>query len=283
MSTAGDLDRDTPLERFGRPAVFSRELDEALLDGRIDLAVHSLKDLPVDLPGGISLAAVSAREDPRDALIGRGPIRWTDLPQGAVVATSSLRRHAQLLRARPDLQVVELRGNVGTRIDQLDRTPSWSAILLATAGLVRLGLGHRIGERLDPELMLPAPGQGALAVTIRAGDTALRHAIEAAVNDRPTALAVTAERALLGALEGGCHVPVAALGTAGAGAEPELRLTARVLSLDGREAIDDSVRRSTTSIEQAAAVGVEIARRLLDDGADRILAGARRQAALEPR
>jgi hydroxymethylbilane synthase len=183
-----------PLARIGSTALFTRQIDEAMLEGRIDLAVHSLKDLPTTLPEGITLAAVAEREDARDALVGRGPIRWADIPEGATVATSSLRRRAQLLHLRPDVVVVDIRGNVDTRLARLDRTPEWTAILLAAAGLVRLDLGHRIGERLPPEVMLPAPGQGALAVTARTGDAAAIAAARAAVHHPPTALAVAAER-----------------------------------------------------------------------------------------
>ena len=211
IKTTGDLTPDVPLARIGSRALFTKQIDDALLEGRIDLAVHSLKDLPTELPAGITVAAVSAREDPRDALVGHGPLRWNDLPQGAVVATSSLRRRAQLLGARPDFQVVDLRGNVDTRLAKLDAQSDWTAIVLATAGLVRLGLGHRIGERLPPDVMLPAPGQGALAVTVRASDCGTALAARRAVHDQEAALEVAAERAFLRRLEGGCQVPVAAL------------------------------------------------------------------------
>jgi hydroxymethylbilane synthase len=276
IETAGDLDRDTPLGRFGRPAIFSRELDEALLDRRIDLAVHSLKDLPTELPEGIVLAAVGPREDVRDALVGRGPLRWADLPREATIATSSLRRQAQILRARPDLRVADLRGNVGTRLDQLDATPDWTAVLLAAAGLVRLGLADRIGERLPLELMLPAPGQAALAVTARADDAASTLA-RAAVNVTTVELAVVAERALLHILEGGCHVPVAAFATFEPEA-PELLLRARVLSLDGRQSVEGSMRDRVEDSARAASLGERLARRLIDEGARRILHSAGERA-----
>src|SRR5262249_7564303 len=158
---------------------FTKQIDDALLQGRIDLAVHSLKDLPTKLPEGIVLAAVAEREDPSDALVGRSPepaapdpqpMAWNDLSQGAIVGTSSLRRRAQLLHVRADLRVVDLRGNVGTRVRKLDESKDWSAVILATAGLLRLGLADRISQRLPAEVMLPAPGQGALAVTAREGD-----------------------------------------------------------------------------------------------------------------
>ena len=210
IKTTGDLVADVPLARIGSRALFTKQIDDALLEGRIDLAVHSFKDLPTQLPDGITVAAVGQREDPRDALIGRGPLEWADLPQGGVVATSSLRRRAQLLHSRPDLAVVDVRGNVETRLAKLDNQPAWSGILLAAAGLVRLGLERRIGERLPPALMLPAPAQGALAVTERAGDTEAGTAARQAVHHPETALAVAAERGFLRSLEGGCQVPVAA-------------------------------------------------------------------------
>ena len=276
METAGDIDRDTPLDRFGQPGVFSRELDEALCEGRIDFAVHSLKDLPTVLPDGIALAAVSSRADPRDALIGRQPVRWSELPQGATVATSSLRRQAQILRDRPDINVVELRGNVGTRLEKLDSTPGWTAIILAVAGLVRLDLGDRIGERLPLDLMLPAPGQAALAVTVRSNDIVAIGELRRAVNDPAVELATVAERALLNTLEGGCHVPVAAFAEFEAG--PDLRLRARVLSLDGRNVVEGSIAQEVTSLARSQAMGELLARRLLTNGAEALLAAARKHA-----
>ena len=163
IRTTGDLVPQVPLSQIGSRALFTRQIDDAMLEGRIDLAVHSLKDLPTTLPEGIVLAAVAEREDPRDALVGRGPLRWDELPHGAILATSSLRRRAQLLSRRPDLSVVEIRGNVDTRLAKLDRQPEWSGILLAAAGLVRLGLGGRIGERLPAQVPVGVHGvRGAL-------------------------------------------------------------------------------------------------------------------------
>lgn len=282
ITTTGDLDRSTPLGRLGQPAVFSRELDEALLDRRIDLAVHSLKDLPTDLPAGIALAAVSTREDARDALIGRHPMRWADLPRGATVATSSLRRQAQIRRARPDLQVTDLRGNIGTRLEKLDQSPDWAAIVLAAAGLVRLGLGARIGERLPLDLMLPAPGQGALAVSVRADDAPVFERVRAAVNDARTEIAVTAERSLLRTLEGGCHVPVAAYAWFERD-QMELSLRARVVSLDGTDTVESAIRAESPSPTHARELGETLARQLLADGAAQILRTARRLATARPR
>ena len=279
IRTTGDIVQTVPLSQIGSRALFTRQIDEALLAGSIDLAVHSLKDLPTVLPDGIVLAAVGAREDPSDALVGRGPLRWGDLSPDAVVATSSLRRRAQLLHLRPDLRVEDVRGNVDTRLAKLDARPEWSAILLASAGLVRLGFATRIGQRLPPEVMLPAPGQGALAVTIRAGDAAAA-GIRAALHHPPTGLAVAAERAFLRALEGGCQVPVAAL--AQPGPDGGLRLHGRVVSLRGERAVEGIETARSRDEAEAAEIGLALADRLLDDGAAAILAEVRAASAAAP-
>lgn len=272
IRTTGDLVQELPLSRIGSRALFTRQIDEAMLAGRIDLAVHSLKDLPTVLPPGIAVAAVSEREDPRDALVSREGLRWAELPRRATVATSSLRRRAQLLHLRPDLLVVDIRGNVDTRLAKLEARAEWSAILLAAAGLVRLGQEHRISERLPPEVMLPAPGQGALAVTARSGDGGVLSAVRAVLHHGPTAVAVSAERALLRRLEGGCQVPVAAY------AEPTeggLRLHGRVVSLLGERAVEGTELRRPAGEDEADAMGVALAERLLDEGAADILAAVR--------
>jgi hydroxymethylbilane synthase len=279
IRTTGDVVADMPLSQIGSVALFTRQLDDAMLAGRIDLAVHSLKDLPTRLPTGIVLAAVGLREDPRDALVGRGPLLWADLPHGAVVGTSSLRRRAQLLQARPDLEVVDLRGNVGTRLAKLDADASWAGIILAAAGLVRLGLEERIGERLPFDVMLPAPGQGALAVTARADDAEAMSAVRAALHDTGTELAVSAERGLLRRLEGGCQVPVAALATL---SEGELLLRGRVISIDGRDVAAGEIWRQVRTPAEAEALGIELAEQLLRDGADGILAEVRANAGVRP-
>lgn len=272
ISTTGDVIQHVSLSRIGSVALFTRQLDDAMLAGRIDLAVHSLKDLPTTLPDGIVLAAVSDREDPRDALVGRGPLRWADVPAGAVIATSSLRRRAQLLHARPDLTVVDIRGNVDTRLAKLDAHPAWAATMLAAAGLRRLGFAARIGECLDPALMLPAPGQGALAVTVRAGDDDAAEAARAAIHDDPTARCVAAERSLLRRLEGGCSVPIGAHAVVEGGA---LRLAARVVALDGTAAVDGSRAAAVAGAPEADALGEALAEELLSRGADVILAALR--------
>lgn len=275
IRTTGDLVQEVPLSSIGSRALFTRQIDDAMLDGRIDLAVHSLKDLPTVLPDGIALAAVSEREDPRDALVGRGATRWADLPRGGTVATSSLRRRAQLLWLRPDLHVADIRGNVDTRLAKLDGRPEWSAVLLAAAGLVRLGLGHRIGERLAPEVMLPAPGQGALAVTAREDD-ADALAAAAMLHHRSTARAVRAERAFLRRLEGGCQVPVAAHAIQEVdGSSPHLTLRGRVVSLLGDRAAEGEMSARVSDEAAADAMGVALAERLLGEGAAEILATVR--------
>lgn len=276
IRTTGDEVQHVPLSQIGSRALFTRQIDDAMLEGRIDLAVHSLKDLPTTLPAGIALVAVAEREDPRDALVGRGPLTWDDVPHGAVLATSSLRRRAQLLHLRPDLIVRDVRGNVDTRLAKLQANAEWTGILLAVAGLVRLGLGDRIGERLPPELMLPAPGQGALAVTARAGDVASA-AAAASVHHPATAVAVAAERAFLRTLEGGCQVPVAALAERSAGGR--LRLQGRVISLGGERAVEGSEVRACANVAEADALGVALGDRLLGQGAAAILAGVRAETA----
>jgi hydroxymethylbilane synthase len=276
IKTTGDLAPDVPLARLGSRALFTKQIDEALLQGRIDLAVHSFKDLPTRLPDGISVAAVGRREDPRDALVGRGVLTWRELPRGCVVATSSLRRRAQLLHARPDLIIEDVRGNVETRLAKLDRQPGWTGILLAAAGLVRLGLEARIGERLAPAVMLPAPAQGALAITVRTGDSAAAAVARLAIHHSETALAVAAERGFLRRLEGGCQVPVGAYAEVdGSGSRLSLRLQGRVVSLKGDKMVEGHDTALVGDEDEAASLGSRLAEQLLEQGASGILADAR--------
>jgi hydroxymethylbilane synthase len=269
IKTTGDLTPDIPLARIGSRALFTKQIDEALLEKRIDLAVHSLKDLPTELPDGIVVSAISRREDARDALVGRDALRWSEIPRGAVIATSSLRRRAQLLRERRDLQIVDVRGNVGTRLRKLDESRGWTAIVLAVAGLVRLGLAHRIGDRLSIDIMLPAPGQGALAVTTRADDHSIAEAVRETVHDRNTGVAVAAERAFLRQLEGGCQVPVAAFAEQqGRGG---LRLFGRVISLGGETTVEGSVIEPAPDEAAADRMGSALAEDLLAKGAAAVL------------
>ena len=277
IKTTGDLTPDVPLASIGSRALFTKQIDDALLEGRIDLAVHSLKDLPTQLPAGITIAAVSSREDPRDALVGHGPVHWEDLPRGAVIATSSLRRRAQILSARPDLTVTDIRGNVDTRLVKLDGRPDWAGIVLATAGLVRLGLEHRIGERLPPKIMLPAPGQGALAVTTRAQDGKVYDAVHRAVHDAVAGVSVAAERAFLRRLEGGCQVPVAALATVES-ASGTLRLCGRVVSLNGDKVVAGEEEGTCRDESAAEELGTRLAERLLGKGGQEILNEVRASA-----
>jgi hydroxymethylbilane synthase len=280
IKTTGDLTPDVPLARIGSRALFTKQIDDALLEHRIDLAVHSLKDLATGLPPGIIIAAVSEREDARDALVGRSRLRWSDVPKGAVIATSSLRRRAQLLNSRPDLRIVDIRGNVDTRLAKLDARPEWSGIVLATAGLVRLGLANRIGERLPPEVMLPAPGQGALAVTVRADEPEVQRAVHGAVHHATTSVEVAAERAFLRRLEGGCQVPVAAYAQfEGTSPKSTLRLRGRVISLSGERAVEGEESGPASDEAAASALGTVLAERLLGQGAAAILAEVREAAA----
>jgi hydroxymethylbilane synthase len=280
IKTTGDLAPETPISRIGSRALFTKQIDDALLEGRIDLAVHSLKDLPTELPDGLMIAAVGEREDPRDAIVGRGPLAWTDVPRGARIGTSSLRRRAQLLYHRPDLEVVDLRGNVDTRLAKLDSHPEWTGIVIAAAGLIRLGLEQRIGERMPVDVMLPAPGQGALAVTVRDGDDAVTAIVRDAYHEPATALQVTAERAFLHALEGGCQVPVAALAEWTEGhSRSLLELHGRVVSPGGGTMVEAHENAPVKTEEDAVALGTTLANRLLKQGAGSILREARQSDA----
>lgn len=259
IRTTGDRITDVPLSQVGAgKGVFTKEIEEALLDRRIDLAVHSLKDLPTETPAGLTLAAIPEREDVRDAVVGQ-PL--AALPAGARIGTSSLRRAAQLRALRRDLAIQSIRGNVDTRLRKLDGG-EYDAILLAAAGLRRLGWGARIAEYLEPEVMLPAPGQGALAVETRE-DGEARH-ICAALDHASSRAAVEAERALLAGLGGGCQVPIGAWGRF---AGPRLRLSAVVLQADGACAI-----RATADGSDPHALGASLAATLLARGARELLA-----------
>ncbi len=266
FTTKGDRILDVPLAEIGDKGLFTHELDRALLDGRIDLAVHSLKDLPTALPEGLRLAAVTARAEPWDAFVAHPELGGSlaGLPAGATLATSSLRRQAQLLAWRPDLRVVPVRGNVPTRVAKLDAS-DWHGIILAAAGLLRLGLEGRITERIDPDVMLPAVGQGALGIVCAEGDRETVTALGTALADPASTAAVTAERALLRRLEGGCQVPVAAWARAEGG---ELHLDGAVAALDGSRLVRDAVSGPSA---EAGRLGIDLAERLLAGGAGDIL------------
>ena len=262
IKTTSEQQPETPLRVIDRRDVFTRQLDEVLLASEIDLAVHSLKDVPTELPEGIVLAAISERHDPSDALVSDRGWDVDGLPEGAVVATSSLRRRAQLLHRRPDLTIVEIRGNVDTRVRKM-RDGAADALVLARAGLKRLGLDRDVPHTvLGPETMLPAVGQGSLGIATLA-DHALRGEIRAALNHEPSEVAAHAERALLNELEGGCRVPVGALALARDG---RVWLQGLVASPDGA-----LLYREEAEGEEADGVGRMLARELLGRGAGVIL------------
>lgn len=267
ISTQGDRQQSGSIGEIGTQGVFTKEIQRALLDGAIDCAVHSLKDLPTDAVAGLSLAAVPERESPRDALLGVQATSIEAIPAGARVATGSLRRRAQLWHQREDLVMVDVRGNVDTRLRKLDEG-EFDVLVLAEAGLKRLGLAARIACLLPPEVMLPAIGQGALGIEAREDDAATRSAL-AALDDRESHAAVTAERALLATLRGGCLAPVAAWGRVIAGV---LRLEAAVLSADGRERLAASAEASPA---EAVSLGERLAQELLSHGAAELIAASR--------
>jgi hydroxymethylbilane synthase len=271
ISTSGDRIQHVALSQVGGRDFFTKDIEDALLDGRVDLAVHSYKDLATDDPAGLQVGAVLERADPRDALVAAPGSTLAGLPAGATIGTSSLRRKAFVARLRPDLRCLELRGNVPTRIRKREEG-EYDALLLASAGLDRLGLSHHIVERLDPEGLTPAPAQGAVAVQIRRGDEATGRWV-GELNHGPTARATEAERVLLNVLEGGCQVPVGALAVESGGV---LRMKARVASLDGSRSVTGEVEGSA---DEPGALGRTLGARLLDEGAGEILAGIRNAAA----
>ncbi len=259
IKTTGDKITDVPLAKVGTKGLFTKEIEEALLDGRADLAVHSLKDLPTELPEGLVLAATPKREDPRDAVVGK---KLAELPAGARVGTSSLRRSAQLKKLRPDLVIESVRGNLDTRLRKLDEG-QYDAILLAAAGLKRLGWAERIAEILPPEVMCSAVGQGSLAIETRASGAALEAC--RALDDASTHAAVMAERGVLASLGGGCQVPIGAHATVRDG---QIRLLGVVASPDGSQVI----RAETEGpVEAADTLGRTLGAQLLELGARRIL------------
>lgn len=261
--TQGDKILDTPLAKIGGKGLFVKELEHALLDGRADLAVHSMKDVPMQLPDGLTLATICEREDPLDAFVSN---RYTDfemLPQGAVVGTSSLRRRSQILAVRPDLDLQDLRGNIGTRLAKLDNG-DYDAIILASAGLKRLGLTERIRHTLAADMSLPAVGQGALGLECRTDDVRVLTYI-ASLNDEATACCVRAERAFNAKLEGGCQVPIAAFAQLSQG---QLHIEGRVGAPDGHPLLKAQLKGS---VQDAALLGEQLAEQLLAQGAGELL------------
>ena len=261
--TQGDKILDTPLAKIGGKGLFVKELEEALLDGRADLAVHSMKDVPMALPEGLMLAVICEREDPLDAFVSNTYNSFAELPHGAKVGTSSLRRKCQILKQRPDLEIIDLRGNVGTRLSKLD-AGLYDAIILASAGLKRLGLADRIRHTLQIEISLPAVGQGALGLECRAADQAVLDLILPLLHDE-TDICVRAERSFNAYLEGGCQVPIAGYASLSQG---QLHIEGRVGSVDGATLLKVELKGTP---EQAEQLGETLAQKLLEQGAGDLL------------
>jgi hydroxymethylbilane synthase len=281
IKTEGDVQSDVPLWQTGGRAFFTKEIDRALLAGTVDVAVHSLKDLATQIEPGVELAATLPREDSRDALVSGSGAALAALPRGARIGTSSLRRRAFLARARPDAVLVELRGNVPTRIKRL-RGGDYDAIILAAAGLKRLGLADQISEYLAPEVFPPAVSQGVIGVCARTGDAATLRRLTP-LDDRPARLTSTAERALLRKIEGGCQVPLGALATVHG---RTLELSASVCALDGSRylsarGVATAASGAQLSPEDAVALGERIADELLAGGAADLIAREREARAVE--
>lgn len=265
IKTRGDKILDVPLAGVGGKGLFVKEIEEALLQSRVDLAVHSMKDMPADLPGGLCIGPVPVRENPTDVIISKNGLSFSRLPRGACIGTSSLRRAAQLRHARPDLVILPLRGNLDTRLRKLYADEEGlDAIVLAAAGVKRLELENRISEYLDYAIMLPAVGQGALCIEIREGDAAVEDKLTA-LNHPPTRAAVLGERAFLNRLEGSCQVPIAAHGKI---ADGQFILEGLVADVDGQAIIRDTHNGPEGLSEK---IGIDLAERLLSMGADKIL------------
>lgn len=264
MTTQGDKILDTPLAKVGGKGLFVKELEIGILNGEADIAVHSMKDVPVELPDELHLSVICQREDPRDAFVSTAYAQIEDLPKGSKVGTSSLRRRCQLLAWRPDLEISDLRGNVNTRLKKLDEG-QYDAIILASAGLIRLGLEHRVSSPLSTTISLPAIGQGAVGIECRSNDQRINSLIQP-LNHQNTATCVLAERAMNQRLEGGCQVPIAGF----AELEDEtLYLRGLVGQIDGRKIIRGEV---TGPVAQAEVLGRQLADDLLARGAKEILA-----------
>jgi hydroxymethylbilane synthase len=270
ISTKGDRILDRSLAAIGSDSLFVKELELALRERRADYAVHSCKDLPSTLPEDMTLAAVGPREDPRDAYCSERYPTFEALPEGALIGTSSPRRRAQLQARRPDLRFETIRGNVDTRLRKLVEG-EFDAILLAAAGLQRLGLRATYTVPFEPAVVVPAVGQGALAIEVRAADTALAERIHEVFADEPSELAVLAERAFLRTLRGGCQAPVGAYATWAGGT---LTIQGAIAALDGARVVRDSTSGPVTAPEHAEALGAALARRLIEEGGDALLAQA---------
>lgn len=270
IKTTGDKILDVPLAKVGGKSLFVKEIEEALLDANVDLAVHSMKDVPTVIPEGLKIAVATEREDPRDALVSPKGRKFADLPEGALIGTSSLRRQAQVLNIRPDLRIDGLRGNLDTRLRKVSEG-AFDAIILAVAGLKRMRWDDRITECLDPTLMIPAVGQGALGIEVREGDAKTQELI-AFLNHRQTAAAVSGERAFLEKLEGGCQVPIGAHGIVDG---ENMTIKGFVASTDGKSVIRGEVSGLMT---ESVKLGQNLAQDLLARGAGDILEEIYREA-----
>ncbi len=263
MTTQGDKILDSPLAKIGGKGLFVKELEVSMLDGETDIAVHSMKDVPVEFPEGLHLAVICEREDPRDAFVSNNFATLAELPQGARVGTSSLRRQCQIRALRPDLKILDLRGNVNSRLRKLDED-SYDAIILAAAGLIRLGFNERITQFIDTDTSLPAIGQGAVGIECRSDDARV-NALLAPLNHRPTQIRVLAERAMNNRLEGGCQVPIGGHATLSGDA---IHLRGLVGEPDGSKIIRGEVSGPAS---EAEALGIKLADDLLSRGAATIL------------
>ncbi len=264
IKTTGDNITDVPLSKIGNIGLFTKELENALIDKKVDLVVHSAKDMPTEIPDSLEIGAVTKREDPHDVLISKDHVSLKNLPQNARLGTSSLRRRSQVLAARPDLEIVDLRGNLDTRLNKLD-SGDLDAILVARAGLIRLGLADKASEIIPYDIMLPAVGQGALCIEVRENDENIKKIIRVLI-DYNSMFEVRAERALLGRLQGGCQIPI------GAHAEvvypSNLKMEAVVCSLDGTTVIRDTI---DGKVDDYSTMGIELASKLLGRGGLQIL------------
>jgi len=264
IKTTGDSVQDSPLSEIGGKGVFVKEIEEALLSEDIDIAVHSMKDVPTVLPGGLVIGAVAKRHDPRDALISKAGLTLADLPEGSRVGTGSLRRGSQLLGRYPGFSIVSIRGNVDTRVKKLKERQEYDAIILAVAGLERMGLGEEITEIISPDIILPAPGQGIVAIESRANDRETTDILRG-INHNETEIAATAERAFLYRLGGDCNVPAGSLATIN---NNSLTISGIVSSPDGKTLIRKEI---SGTIEQAQSLGAELADVILESGGSEIL------------
>jgi hydroxymethylbilane synthase len=269
MKTQGDKILDVALAKIGDKGLFTKELEVGMLEGRIDMAVHSMKDLPTKLPDGLIIGAICQREYPGDVLVNDTGKKLDELPQGARIGTSSLRRSAQLLKFRSDLKIESLRGNLNTRVKKL-QLERLDGIVLAAAGMIRLGWKDKITQYIPTEICLPAVGQGSIGIEIRENDPEILEIVQSIADDDATA-AITAERALLRKLEGGCQVPIGAFGQVKG---HKLHLEATVISLDGTKAIRQTIEGTVAEADQ---LGLELANRLLAHGAGDILEQVRKE------